>query len=124
MLVCFSLKENVPTPTLARNNILKYLSLQSLYLLLPASKLELILVSAIFLLLLLNNAGKHLSTGNFRLLDSSGSSKSVWFSKILECVPPIMSGPRVFILFLYTQLRWNQRNLVKSNGLSRVRMLN
>ena len=27
-------------------------------------------------------------------------------------------------LFLQTQLRWNQRNLVKSNGLSRVLMLN
>ena len=32
--------------------------------------------------------------------------------------------PREFNLFLQTQLEWNQRKLVKSNGLSRVLMMN
>ena len=41
------------------------------YLQLPASKLESILVLAPSSLLLLSNAGKLLSTGNFKLLDSS-----------------------------------------------------
>ena len=69
-------------------HILKCLSPQSLYLLLPASKLELILALAPSSLLLLNNAGKLLSTGIFRLLDSY---KSVYFSNIPD-EPPNMSG--------------------------------
>ena len=36
----------------------------------------------------------------------------------------LCQGPREFNRFLQTQLRWNQRKPVKSNGLSRVLMLN